>query len=54
MSQFLIKTLSERRANVFEGIKASLDRAEAERRDLSVEEQAEFEQRNAELDSLVE
>ena len=54
MSQYLIKTLSEQRANIFDGIKATLDRAEAERRDLSAEEQAEFETRNAELDSLAE
>lgn len=54
MSQFLIKTLSEQRANIYEGVKATLDRAEAEKRDLSVEEQAEFEARNAELDSLAE
>jgi HK97 family phage major capsid protein len=52
MSQALINTLSERRANIFEGVKATLDRAESERRDLSVEEQAEFEARNADLDSL--
>jgi len=52
MSQALIKTLSEQRANIYESVKASLDRAAAEERDLTVEEQAEFEARNADLDAL--
>ena len=52
MSKELIARLSEQRANIYEGVKATLDRAEAEKRDLSVEEQAEFEARNVDLDSL--
>lgn len=52
MSTALIKTLSEQRANIFEGIKATLDKAEAEKRDLTVEEQRAFDERNADLDGL--
>lgn len=54
MSQALIKLLSEQRMNIFEGLKATYAVAEAEKRDLTVEEQATEQQRNAELDSLSE
>lgn len=52
MSEELIKRLSEQRANIAEGLKAMYDTADAAGRDLSVEEQAVEEQRNADLDSL--
>jgi HK97 family phage major capsid protein len=47
-----IKRLQEQRANIFEGLKAKLDLAEAEGRDLTVEEKTDYDQRNADLDSL--
>lgn len=53
MSKELIARLSEQRANIYEGLKAMYDTAASEgRSDLSVEEQAVEEQRNADLDSL--
>lgn len=52
MSQYLIKTLSEQRQSIFGGLKGMYDLAEAERRDLTVEEQATEVQRNADLDSI--
>lgn len=52
MSTTFIARLQEQRANIWEGMKASLDAAAAEKRDLSAEEQAEFDRRNADLDGL--
>lgn len=49
-----IKRLIDQRANVWEGMKATLDRADAEKRDLSVEENTDFEQRTADLSRLDE
>jgi HK97 family phage major capsid protein len=54
MSQALIKLLSEQRMNIFEGLKATYAVAEVEKRDLTAEEQASEQQRNADLDSLSE
>ena len=51
MSDF-VKRLQEQRANIWEGMKATLDKAAEEGRDLTVEEQTEFDTRNAELDKL--
>jgi len=48
----LIKRLSERRANVWEQAKGILDAADAENRDLSAEERANFDKANADLDEL--
>lgn len=45
-------TLAERRLNIWEGMKAVLDKAEAEGRDLTVEEQTEWDARNVDLDRL--
>ena len=50
----LIKRLLEQRANIWEGMKATLDRADAEGRALTVEEQTAYDQRNADLDLLDE
>lgn len=51
MSDF-IKRLQEQRANLWEGMKATLDKAAEEGRDLTVEEQTAYDQRNADLDQL--
>lgn len=53
MSTF-VKQLQEQRANIWEGMKATLDKAAAEGRDLTVEEQTDFDTRNADLDKLDE
>lgn len=47
-----IQRLIDRRANVWEGLKATLDGAENEKRDLTTEEQTGFDQRSADLASL--
>jgi HK97 family phage major capsid protein len=47
-----IQTLVERRANIWTGMEALLDRASTEDRDFSAEEQGEWEKRNADLDAL--
>lgn len=52
MSTALINTLSDQRQSAYDGAKALLDRAEAEGRDLTVEEQTEWEARNTDLDTL--
>lgn len=46
------KRLAEQRQNIWEGLKATLDAADAEKRSLTVEEQTAFDQRSADLDSL--
>ncbi|MET9506916.1 phage major capsid protein [Streptomyces flavidovirens] len=51
MSEF-IKRLQERRANVWEQTKALLDAAEAEKRDLSAEEEVTYQKLNADLDAI--
>ncbi|MFF7290731.1 phage major capsid protein [Streptomyces griseorubiginosus] len=51
MSSF-IKTLQERRANVWEQAKALLDTAEKEKRDLTAEEEATYQALNADLDKI--
>lgn len=47
-----IELMSEVRQNLWHTMKETLDRAEAEGRDLTVEEQASWDERNAELDRL--
>lgn len=51
MRELLARLLSER-ANIWEGTKALLDTVEAESRDLSGEEQADYARRTADLDAL--
>lgn len=48
----LIKRLSERRMNVWEQAKAILDAADSEGRDLSAEEQVNFDKASADLDEI--
>ncbi|MEU9888667.1 phage major capsid protein [Sphaerisporangium sp. NPDC051011] len=48
----IIKRLQERRANIWEQAKALLDAAEAEKRDLSAEEEASYQALNADLDKI--
>jgi HK97 family phage major capsid protein len=48
----LILRLLEQRANTWEGLKALLDTAEGQNRDLSAEEITEYDKRNADLDRL--
>jgi HK97 family phage major capsid protein len=50
MSESFIKAQSEARAKAWEAAKALLDSAAAEKRDLSAEEQVQFDRINAELD----
>jgi HK97 family phage major capsid protein len=52
MSNELIKQLAERRQNIWEGAKALLDAAEAEKRDLSAEESESYDRMSADLTSL--
>lgn len=52
MSETLVKRLSERRQNVWSQATEILDRAEAEKRDLSTEERANFDKASADLDEL--
>lgn len=47
-----IKALQERRANIWEQAKALLDTAENEKRDLSAEEEAQYQALNADLDRI--
>lgn len=54
MSESLIRMLQEKRANIFDGMKAILDKAEAEKRELSAEETSQYEARNADLDRVQE
>lgn len=53
MSDF-IQRLREQRANTWESAKALLDAASAEGRDLSAEEQVQYDRMNADLDSIAE
>ncbi|AGP51597.1 phage major capsid protein [Streptomyces rapamycinicus] len=48
----LIKRLQERRANIWEQAKALLDAAEGEKRDLTAEEETQYQALNADLDSI--
>jgi HK97 family phage major capsid protein len=50
MSTALAQRLIEQRARTWEGMKATLDAADLEKRDLTVEEQTAYDQRNADLD----
>lgn len=52
MNNELAKRLQERRANVWEQAKALLDTAEAEKRDLSAEEDAQYRKMNEDLDAI--
>lgn len=54
MSDELIKRLSEKRMNTWEQAKALLETVEAEGRELSAEEEANWQRANADLDSLDE
>jgi HK97 family phage major capsid protein len=54
MSEDLVKRLSEKRFNVWEQAKALLEAAEAEGRELSAEEEANWQRANADLDSMDE
>ncbi|MGW8333964.1 hypothetical protein ACWGLE_39385, partial [Streptomyces sp. NPDC055897] len=47
-----IKALQERRANIWEQAKALLDTAEKEKRDLSAEEEAQYQALNTDLDKI--
>ncbi|MGW3427499.1 phage major capsid protein [Streptomyces melanosporofaciens] len=48
----LIKRLQERRANIWEQAKALLDAAEGEKRDLTAEEETQYQALNADLDGI--
>ena len=52
MSTAMIERLSEQRQRAWDAMKATLDKAESENRDLTVEERTAFDQGNAELDEL--
>ncbi|MFN8147940.1 MAG: phage major capsid protein [Candidatus Nanopelagicales bacterium] len=52
MSHALIKTLAEKRQNIWNESRALLDKAEAEKRDLTAEENEVFERQSADLTAL--
>ena len=54
MPTALVTRLADERRTIWDGMKAVLDRADAEKRDLTVEEQTAYDTRNADLDRLDE
>jgi HK97 family phage major capsid protein len=54
MSHALIKTLAEKRQNIWNESRAMLDKAEAEKRDLTAEESEVFERQSADMTALRE